>query len=32
MSWANRTQQWGLILLLAALVVLGLVRSCSSAH
>jgi hypothetical protein len=29
MSWPNRMQQWGLILLLAAVVVLALFRSCS---
>ena len=29
MSWPNRTQQWGLILLLATVVVLALYRSCS---
>jgi hypothetical protein len=29
MSWPNRTQQWGLILLLAAVVTLAVVRSCA---
>lgn len=28
MTWPNRTQQWGLILLLAALVALAVVRAC----
>jgi hypothetical protein len=28
MEWPNRTQQWGLILLLAGLVVLTIVRAC----
>jgi len=27
MEWPNRTQQWGLILLLAALVALALART-----
>ncbi len=29
MEWPNRTQQWGLILLLAGLVVLATVRACA---
>jgi hypothetical protein len=29
MSWPNRTQQWGLILLLAAVVALALFRACA---
>jgi hypothetical protein len=28
MPWPNRTQQWGLVLLLAALVALSVVRAC----
>jgi hypothetical protein len=28
MEWPNRTQQWGLILLLAGIVVLAAVRAC----
>jgi hypothetical protein len=30
MEWPNRTQQWGLILLLAALVALALARTCAA--
>jgi hypothetical protein len=30
MEWPNRTQQWGLILLLAALVALALARACAA--
>jgi hypothetical protein len=30
MPWPNRTQLWGLILLLAALVALALVRACAA--
>jgi hypothetical protein len=29
MEWPNRTQQWGLVLLLAGLVALALLRACS---
>jgi hypothetical protein len=30
MPWPNRTQQWGLVLLLAALVALSVVRACDA--